>query len=289
MHQGFRTFQQDQNVLRLSLLVLSIALIPVAAEASIAGAVNEARLHGCHANPRITARLRENPRLNEAARQLSFGESLQNAARHAGYRYVTAASVQMPNAPEDRDIERTVTSQFCAQIAAKEATEIGTFRRGPTVWVMVAAPFVPPPPGDRRDISRRVLALTNEARAHARRCGRELFPAAPPLVLAPATLERAAAEHSQDMANHDYFDHTGRDGSTVAMRATRAGYKWKEVGENLASGIMTPEEVVSGWVGSPHHCANLMDSRFEQMAVAYAVNDSSRYGIYWTQLFGTPP
>jgi uncharacterized protein YkwD len=276
-------------LLRFILLASSIALIPVATQASVAGAVNAARLHGCRANLSTSQPLRENPRLNEAARRLSAGESLQNATRKAGYRYVTLASVQVPNARDDRDVERTVAGQFCAQIAGRDVKEIGTYRRGTSVWVMVAAPFSPPSPGDRQAISRRVLELTNQARAHARRCGRELFPAAPPLMLAPVTLERAAAEHSQDMANHNYFDHTGRDGSTVAMRATRAGYKWKTVGENLASGIMTPEEVVSGWVGSPHHCANLMDARFTQMAVAYSVNSSSNNGIYWTQLFGTPP
>jgi len=32
-----------------------------------------------------------------------------------------------------------------------------------------------------------------------------------------------------------------------------------------------------------------MDPRFKQMAVAYAVNNASNNGIYWTQLFGTPP
>jgi uncharacterized protein YkwD len=289
MRYRVRTFKQDRILLRFILLASSVALIPVATQASVAGAVNAARLHGCRANYSASQPLRENSRLNEAARRLSSGESLQNATRNAGYRYVTLASVQVPNARDDRDVERIVASQFCAQIAGKDVKEIGTYRRGTNVWVMVAAPFSPPSPGDRQAISRRVLELTNQARAHARRCGRELFPAAPPLMLAPVTLERAAAEHSQDMANHNYFDHTGRDGSSVAMRATRAGYKWKTVGENLASGIMTPEEVVSGWVGSPHHCANLMDGRFTQMAVAYAVNNASNNGIYWTQLFGTPP
>jgi uncharacterized protein YkwD len=289
MRYRVRTFKQDRILLRFILLASSIALIPAATQASVAGAVNAARLHGCRANFSSSQPLRENSRLNEAARRLSSGESLQNATRNAGYRYVTLASVQVPNARDDREVERIVVREFCAQIAAKDLKEIGTYRRGGDVWVMVAAPFTPPAPGDRQAISRRVLELTNQARAHARRCGRELFPAAPPLMLAPVTLERAAAEHSQDMANHNYFDHTGRDGSTVAMRATRAGYKWKTVGENLASGIMTPEEVVSGWVGSPHHCANLMDGRFTQMAVAYAVNNASNNGIYWTQLFGTPP
>src|SRR5437868_3733108 len=154
------------GMLRIILLVLSIALIPVAAEASVAGAVNAARLHGCRAN----SPLRENPRLNEAARRLSQGESLQNATRNAGYRYVTSASVQIPNARDDRDVERIVAREFCAQIASKDLKELGTYRRGGDVWVMVAAPFTPPSPGDRQAVSRRVLELTNQARAHARRC-----------------------------------------------------------------------------------------------------------------------
>src|SRR5260370_42354375 len=91
------------------------------------------------------------------------------------------------------------------------------------------------------------------------------------------------------MANHGYMDHTGRDGTTPADRVTRAGYKWKAIGENLASGIMTPEDAVNGCGGSPHHSENLMSSRFTEMAVAYAVDPSSNGGIYWTQRFGTPP
>jgi uncharacterized protein YkwD len=263
-------------------------MIPVAAMADVVGAVNEARLHDCP-HPTTTARLLENSRLNEAARRLSFGENLQNAAKKAGYRSVTSAAVQISNVPDDREVERIVARRFCAQITGKDLRDIGTYRRGADVWLLVASPFTPPAPTDRQAISRRVLELTNQARAHARRCGSEAFPAAPPLVLAPSALERAAVEHSQDMANHNYMDHTGRDGSTPADRVTRTGYKWKAIGENLASGILTPEDAVNGWVGSPHHCENLMSARFTQMSVAYAVNASSNGGIYWTQLFGTPP
>ena len=275
-------------MLRLTVLVLSLATIPLTAKADVVGAVNEARLHDCHANPGTPPRLRENPRLNEAARRLSRGETLQDASKKAGYRSVTSASLQITNVPDDRDIERIVARQFCAQITDRNLREIGTYRRGPDVWLLVAAPFVPPTPMDRQAISRRVLELTNQARSHARRCGAEAFPAALPLAPASLALERAALEHSQDMANHGYMDHTGRDGTTPADRVTRAGYKWKSIGENLASGVMTPEDVVSGWVGSPHHCENLMSSRFTEMAVAYAVNPSSSGGIYWTQMFGTP-
>jgi len=89
------------------------------------------------------------------------------------------------------------------------------------------------------------------------------------------------------MATHGYMDHTGRDGSSPAQRITRSGYRWREVGENLASGIMTPEDAVAGWLHSPEHCANLMDPAFRHMGVAYAVNPRHD-GVYWALEFGTP-
>jgi uncharacterized protein YkwD len=267
-------------------IILSLAMIPLA-RADVATAVNQARLHSCYGLAAATYQLRENPRLDLAARRIAGGESLQNAAQKAGYRAVTSASVQITNVPDDRDVERIVARRFSAQICDRNLRDIGTYRRGPDVWLLVASPFTPPSPGDRQEIGRRVLELTNEARSHGRRCGWVSFPAAPPLVSAPL-LEHAAAVHSEDMAAHDYMDHTGRDGSSPADRVTRTGYKWRTIGENLASGITTPEEVVQGWIGSPHHCENLMDARFTQMASAYAVNPSSSGGIYWTQVFGTP-
>ena len=110
---------------------------------------------------------------------------------------------------------------------------------------------------------------------------------APPLTL-NATLGRAALEYSKQMATWGYMNHTGHDGSSPAERITRSGYRWREVGENLASGIMTPEQVVTGWLGSPEHCANLMDPLFTQMGVAYAVNPHDAAGVYWALEFGTP-
>ena len=275
-------------MIRPILALLALALVPFSAWADVAGAVNEARLHACQPGPGLNVKLRRNSKLDEAARRLSLGESLQNASKKAGYRPVSSATLHITNVPDDRDVERVVARQFCSQVTGRDLRDIGTYRRGPDVWLLVAAPFRPPLPADRPAISRRVLELTNQARSHERRCGSQVFAAAPPLTLAPPALERAAAEHSEEMANHDYMDHTGRDGSSPAARVTRAGYLWKSVGENLASGILTPEDAVNGWVASPHHCENLMSPRFTQMAVAYAVNPSSSGGIYWTQMFGTP-
>ena len=90
------------------------------------------------------------------------------------------------------------------------------------------------------------------------------------------------------MAAHEFFSHDGSDGSTPGERATRAGYRWSLVGENIASGVRTPREAVAGWLASPHHCANIMTAGFRQMGVAFAVNPANAQLIDWTEDFGTP-
>ncbi len=220
------------------------------------------------------------------ARQLSHGIDLRRAEKQANYHAVASASVQISGVTDSGAIDHIVGRQFCSASTEPDFREIGAFRRGTDVWIALAQPFVPPLARDAPAISRRVLELTNAARAHARRCGGTYFPAVGPLSL-NAALDQAALEHSRDMAAHSYMDHTGRDGSSPADRITRTGYKWRMVGENLASGIMTPEGAVDGWVHSPHHCANLMTARFTEMGLAFAVNSSTDAGVYWTQTFGT--
>jgi uncharacterized protein YkwD len=163
-------------------------------------------------------------------------------------------------------------------------SEIGIARRGEDTWIVLAAPLAAPRPADAPAVSRRVLELVNEARAHARRCGRQSFDPTAPLKLSVA-LGNAALAHSLDMAARDYFDHAGADGSTPASRVTRAGFEWRMVGENIASGVATPEEAVQGWLQSPGHCQNLMDPRFTDMGVAYMVNPKNPSVIFWTQVF----
>jgi uncharacterized protein YkwD len=233
------------------------------------------------------SRLHENARLDEAAHRLSRGDNLHNATAGAGYRAVDSTSVHITNVPHDRDVALILERQFCPQVMGADLHDIGAYRRGTDVWLVMAAPFSPPSPQEQDEIGRRVLELTNQARSRARRCGGVAFPAAPPLTHAPA-LEQAALEHSRDMAANDNLAHSGHDGSTPAERVTRMGYRWRIVGENLASGVLTPEEAVNGWIASPHHCENLMSPRFRQMGVAYAVNAAAEGGIFWTQVFAAP-
>ena len=65
-------------------------------------------------------------------------------------------------------------------------------------------------------VDQQVLDLTNQQRQQ-HGCAA--------LVLS-AQLSAAASAHSQDMAVHDLFSHTGADGSTMVSRAEAAGYSY---------------------------------------------------------------
>ena len=132
----------------------------------------------------------------------------------------------------------------------------------------------------------RVYMLVNRARVHSRDCGRTAFPAAPPLSASRA-LERAAEDHALDMARFRYFDHTGGDGSAPKERMMRRGYTPRLIGENIAYGPESAEEVVAGWLQSSGHCENIMDARFRDTGIAFAVDRASG-AVYWVQDFGEP-
>jgi|SRR5690349_17403054 len=136
------------------------------------------------------------------------------------------------------------------------------------------------------DVRARVVELVNAARSHGRKCGSERFAAAPPLNVS-RDLNEAAADHARDMARKKYFEHQGRDGSQPKDRVLRAGYRSRLTGENIALGPESAEEVVSGWLDSPGHCANIMDARFQDIGVGLATG-RGRGQIYWVQNFGAP-
>lgn len=104
-------------------------------------------------------------------------------------------------------------------------------------------------------------------------------------------LNQCAQAHSQDMAIADYFSHTGANGSNAGDRAASAGYHYSSLGENIAAGYITPQEVVQGWMNSPGHRANIMNAGYQELGIGYyyLANDTGNvnYNYYWTQEFGT--
>ncbi|PLW70735.1 CAP domain-containing protein [Pseudohalioglobus lutimaris] len=132
-----------------------------------------------------------------------------------------------------------------------------------------------------------MLDAVNDFRSQTRDCGsRGTFPAVGALSW-NCQLEAAALSHSMDMANNDFFDHTGSDGSSAGDRATRAGYSWWTWGENIAAGYPSVSAAMQGWIDSDGHCANMMNANFTNLGSASFTNNDSSYRIYWTQVFGS--
>jgi uncharacterized protein YkwD len=135
--------------------------------------------------------------------------------------------------------------------------------------------------------AQRALQLVNDVRARGTRCGSRAFAPAPPVTLS-GTLAGVAYGHATDMAQHNYFEHEDLAGHSPADRVRAVGYREKLVGENIAYGPETTEEVVQGWLDSPGHCENIMDPRFAQMGIAAAAGQATRHGLYWVQVLAAP-
>ena len=127
----------------------------------------------------------------------------------------------------------------------------------------------------------------NEARAVSRMCGTTFYKAAG-AVTWNDKLADAAAGHAQDMAANNYFSHTSQDGRTFSQRISATGYIWSAVGENIAAGQTTPEQVMNAWLQSPAHCENIMNATYVEAGVACVKNDASTYKEYWVMELGKP-
>jgi uncharacterized protein YkwD len=260
---------------------------PAEARPSLIGAINAERAAGCGGKPGLRTPLRPNRKLDSVAKRIARGERLRNALTAVGYRAMHSASMFQSTSGGNEEIAAALARSSCAELINAQVRDVGIQRQGSNIWIVLAAPFDAPALKNDREVATRVLALANEARARARRCGSKPFQPAPPLKLV-SQLSDAARAHSQDLARHSKLAHEGTDGSTPAVRVTRARYAWRLVGENVASGPTTAEEVMAGWLASPGHCENLMNPRFTDMGIAYTVDAKSESGVYWAQVFATP-
>jgi uncharacterized protein YkwD len=268
-------------------LILCCALAAAPAFADIADGINDIRRSGCKNHPGVKQSLRSARGLDAVAREWSKGGRLREALARTDYRGTNSASMKVEGSSDEKTILNVLREEYCDTITNPAFTEMGVYERGDGVWIVVATPFVPPTARDAGKVGEKVLSLVNAARSKPRKCGRQSFPAVPPLTLS-AMLNRAALVHSQDMAKNDFFEHRGSDGSMVGDRASRVGYRWRNVAENVAIGAETAEIVVEGWLKSPGHCVNIMSPDYTEMGIAYVTEPKSEPGIYWTQVFARP-
>jgi uncharacterized protein YkwD len=121
-----------------------------------------------------------------------------------------------------------------------------------------------------------VICLTN----------RERVARGMPALAEESHLTAAAQGHSEDMAENNYFDHTDLTGGKPWDRAAAAGYGSGWIGENIAAGYGSPFAVMTGWMKSSGHCANILISRYVDIGIGVARKPGSKYGVYWTMVLG---
>jgi uncharacterized protein YkwD len=110
----------------------------------------------------------------------------------------------------------------------------------------------------------------------------------PPLRLEPR-LNRVAQDYAKKMLRESFYGHRAPDGSDVLTRIRASGYQPLAVGENLAQGQSSVEEVLGGWLDSPAHRENIFDRDFRDMGLGFAIGRNAHgYQVLWVQVFATP-
>lgn len=81
-------------------------------------------------------------------------------------------------------------------------------------------------------------------------------------------LSQAAAAKAQDMFAKNYWAHNGPAGETPWDFITGAGYHYVVAGENLAKNFTDSQGVVSAWMASPTHRANIVKPSYKDIGFA---------------------
>jgi uncharacterized protein YkwD len=93
-------------------------------------------------------------------------------------------------------------------------------------------------------------------------------------------LSAAANKRAQETAQS--FSHTRPNGSSFSTALQEFGVPYRTAGENIAYGQRSPQEVVTGWMNSPGHRANILNANFNKIGIGvYQTNGV----IYWSQEF----
>jgi uncharacterized protein YkwD len=257
-----------------------------ATQADAVSAVQILREGGCGGILPPARPLHRNALLDRAAEQWAAGgNSPAAAAKRSGYDAEATAGLHV-RGPESSTIQ-LLRQSSCRTVTDQSLHDVGVYHHGLDTWLVLATARVAPAAPQAPMLATRALQLVNEIRARGTRCGEHSFAPAPPVRLS-GTLAGVALGHAADMAEHNYFEHQDLAGRSPAQRVRAVGYAEKLVGENIAYGPKSAEEVVQGWLDSPGHCENIMDPRFAEMGIAYAAGRASKRGLYWVQLLADP-
>ncbi len=83
-------------------------------------------------------------------------------------------------------------------------------------------------------------------------------------------LDLAAEVKAKDMAARNYWSHDTPDGNPPWVFVTNQNYSYQKLGENLAAGFDNEQSAIKGWMASPHHKENMLDTSFSQVGFGVA-------------------
>jgi len=124
-----------------------------------------------------------------------------------------------------------------------------------------------------------IISLTNASRSSL-----EL-----PTLHENSLLDASAQAKAEDMLANQYFAHTSPAGLTPWSWIKGGGYSYKYAGENLAVHYQEAEDVEAGWMASPTHRANIVDTRYTDIGVGVAQGEYEGFpAVFVVQHFGAP-
>lgn len=99
------------------------------------------------------------------------------------------------------------------------------------------------------------------------------------------TMSAGASQAAQVRATEivSSFSHTRPNGTSCFTALDQAKVSYSTAGENIAYGYPDAASVMNGWMNSPGHRANILNSSFRQLGVG--VYRASNGTFYWVQEF----
>jgi hypothetical protein len=104
-------------------------------------------------------------------------------------------------------------------------------------------------------------------------------------------LNSSAQAKADDMATRNYFSHDTPEGKTPWTFFDNTGYKYSKAAENLAvtSDMDNAAEIVSRWMNSPGHRANILDPKLVETGIGIALGTyQGQQVVYIVQHFSVP-
>jgi uncharacterized YkwD family protein/spore coat assembly protein SafA len=161
------------------------------------------------------------------------------------------------------------------QIGVSELIQANPQLKNPSM-IYVGQKITIPSVDNLKTIEQQVVDLVNKNRVSA-----GLAPLA-----ANWELSRVARYKSQDMISKGYFGHQSPTYGSPFTMMQSFGLHFSAAGENIAYGQRSPQEVMTAWMNSSGHRANIMSPIYTQIGVGAAKTSSGT--LYWTQEFIKP-